>query len=157
MFLIPLSISSVHLFDSLLLHERDDSWVASDLLELFHDLNIVYFSLPLLCHMIVEHVFDDGGVAFMGNCLQDVGSIIHRLMIEVLCENVGIVEVLEGLTVLVVTARVNQCPDLIIVTGVVRQRSLIGVVPRIIQLAKGWGEEAVVRWTKEARCRYNWS
>ena len=69
MFLIPLSISSVHLFDSLLLHECDDSWVASDLLELFHDLNIVYFSLPLLCHMIVEHVFDDGGVAFMGNCL----------------------------------------------------------------------------------------
>ena len=157
MFLIPLSISSVHLFDSLLLHERDDSWVASDLLELFHHLNIVYFSLPLLCHMIVEHVFDDGGVAFMGNRLQDVGSIIHRLMIEVLCENVGIVEVLEGLTVLVVTARVNQRSDLMIVTGVVRQRSLIGVVPRIIQLAKGWGEETVVRWTKEARCRYNWS
>jgi hypothetical protein len=86
-----------------------------------------------------------------------MGSIIHRLMIKVLCENVGIVEVLEGLTVLVVTARVNQRSDLMIVTGVVRQRSLIGVVLLIIQLAKGWGEETVVRWTKEARCRYNWS
>ena len=53
-------------------------------------------------------------------------------------------EIINNITVFIVTASVNQHFDLRIVLGSVIQRRLKNIFPRIIQLAKGWSEKIVI-------------